>query len=136
MEDFMTHFHELVTVDKSKSDVQELYGCILPNSTDIKAGPKSRRYIKCSHDHASKYHFTADDLSSCSSPSPLAVKCTLSEDSACTAFTKKAKNTVISVGSKSSSVVSDDEKVKVTVKDKVQLKQMSIGKMLDLKLSP
>ena len=31
----MTHFDELVTVDKSISDVQDFYVCILPNCPDI-----------------------------------------------------------------------------------------------------
>ena len=53
---------------------------------------------------------------------------------------KKANNTIICVGgqalcSKPYAVVSDDRKVKVTVKDKVRLKQMDLGKILYPKLS-
>ena len=103
---------------------------------------KLSRYCRCIKqpcDHAFKYHFTLDDPSS-SSPGPLAVKCTLSEDHSRSTFTKKAKNTIISVGgqtlrSKSYTVVTDDKKVKVTAKGIVQLKQMEIGKILDHKLS-
>ena len=73
-------------------------GCVLPNGPDIKAGPDSRRYIKQPCDHASKYHFTPDDHLSSSSPGPLAVKCASSEDPACSIFTKRAKNTIVSVG--------------------------------------
>ena len=99
MADFVTHFYELVTVDKSICDVQDMCGCILSNSPGIKAGSNNRRYIKHPCDHTSKYHFTPGNPSSSSSPGPLAVKRTPSEDPACTTLTKKAKNTITSVGS-------------------------------------
>ena len=41
----MEDFDELVTVDKSISDVQDLCCCILPKSSDIKTGPNNCRYI-------------------------------------------------------------------------------------------
>ena len=117
MEDFMTQSDELASVDKSISDVQDGCSCILPNSPDRKASPVHHQYIKQPCDHASKYHFTPDDPSSSSS----------SEDPACPTFTKKAKNTIISVEdqalcSKSCTAVYDYKKVKITVKGDVKLK--------------
>ena len=123
----MTHFDESIIFDKSISDVQDQCDCILPNSPDIKAGPNNCSYVKRPCDHASKYHYLdifLGDPSSSSPPVTLAVKRTSSEDPACSTFTKKAKNTIVNARgqalcSKFCTIVSDDKKVKVTVKGKV-----------------
>ena len=122
----MTHFDELVAVDKSIYDVQDW--CLHPT--------KLSRYCRCIKqpcDHASKYHFILDHPSS-SSPGPLVAKCTLSEDPSRSTFMKKAKNTIISIEghalcSNFYTVVTDDKKIKV------QLKQMETGQILDPRLS-
>ena len=53
MEDLMTHLNKLVTLDKSISDVQDLYVSVLPNCPHVKTGLNNSRYIKQPCDHAS-----------------------------------------------------------------------------------
>ena len=95
MEDFMSHYDELVAADKSIIEFQDLCGCILPNNPDVTAAPNSLRYIKRPICHSDKYHFKTDNKKSSTSSSSKRPSSYGNEDVA--TFTKKSKNTIINV---------------------------------------
>lgn len=56
IEHIQAKWDELMAKDSSKSNDIDVCGCLLPSSTDVHAGPNSRRFIVRPVDHWNKYH--------------------------------------------------------------------------------